>query len=437
MADDRNDFFYAPELELLPRDQLRALQLARLTDTVTRAYERVPHYQAAMKEVGVTPQDIRGLDDIRRLPFTTKDCLRSNYPFGMFAVPREQVVRLHASSGTTGLPTVVGYTAKDIDTWTELMARSMACAGARPGDVAHNANQYGMFTGGLGFHYGAERLGCTVTPMSGGNTARQLMLMRDFGATVLIANPSYAFKLAEAAEESGIDIKSKLRVGLFGAEPWSDAMRAEIESRLGIITGDFWGLSEMTGPGVSVNCIGGHGLHVWEDCFFIEIVDPVTMEPLGDGEIGEIVITTLAKQAQPILRYRTRDLSSLSHEPCSCGRTHARIQRVVGRSDDMLIIRGVNVFPSQIETVLLAVPGVVPHYELVVHQEGPMVAMTVRVEASPQLGQGEYAGVAAVVRDRIKSAVGVTVHVDVTAPGALPRWEVGKAVRVRDLRRSA
>jgi phenylacetate-CoA ligase len=317
------------------------------------------------------------------------------------------------------------------------MARSMACAGTRPDDIAHNAYNYGMFTGGLGFHYGAERLGCAVIPMSGGNTARQLQLMHDFGATVLMATPSYALKLAEAAEEAGIDIKSKLRIGLFGAEPWSNAMRAEVEARLGISTGDFWGLSEMTGPGVSCNCVGGEGLHLWEDCFLVEIVDPDTMEPLPNGEIGEIVITTLAKEAQPILRYRTRDLSSISEEPCDCGRTHARIQRIIGRSDDMLIIRGVNVFPSQIETVLLAVPGVEPHYELVVQQEGPMIGLTVKAEAGPLVGAGDYAGIAERIREKIKSEVGVSATVDVTAPGVLPRWEQGKAVRVRDLRQPA
>jgi len=436
MNSQAGTFMYAADIEKMPRDQLRKLQLERLKTQVGRTYYNTEYYRKRMDQAGVKPDDIKTLDDIRKLPMTSKEDLRENFPFGMFAVPRTDVVRLHVSSGTTGTPTVVGYTMADLNVWTELVARSIACVGVRPGDVFHNATALGMFTGGMGFHYGAERLGCTVVPMSAGNTTKQLALMRDFGAEVLCCTPSYALRLTEVAEETGINIQDKLRVGLFGAEAWSNEMRSNLEQRLGITTGDFWGLSEMTGPGVSVDCNEKNGLHVWEDCFLIEVLDPVTLEPVGPGETGEIVISTLVKQAQPILRFRCRDLTRLIEEPCPCGRTHVRIERVFGRSDDMLTIRGVNLFPSQIESVLVNTKGIEHHYELVVEQSGAMAELTVNVEAAKTTDIAQYAQLSATVGQIIKSTIGVTSIVKVLAPGSLPRWEEGKAVRVRDLRKS-
>jgi phenylacetate-CoA ligase len=369
-----------------------------------------------------------------------KTDLRDNYPFGMFAVPRDQLVRLHASSGTTGKPTVVGYTRGDLDLWSELMARSFACAGAMPGDIVHNAYGYGLFTGGLGAHYGAERLGCTVVPLSGGGTERQVVLLADFGAHVLCATPSYALNIAEVAHQMGIDLrKSALRLGLFGAEPWSDAMRHDLELRLGIKAVDIYGLSEILGPGVACEChVAQAGLHGWEDHFLFEVVDSATLQPLAPGEAGELVITTLTKEALPMIRYRTRDITRLDPEPCACGRTHVRIMRVTGRDDDMIIIRGVNVYPSQVEAVLVGFPGLAPHYQVVLTREGALDAMIVEVELAPDapMTAADRARKSREVSHHIKSLIGVTCTVAVKAPGEVPRSQ-GKAVRVRDLREQA
>nr|WP_207063291.1 phenylacetate--CoA ligase [Motiliproteus sp. SC1-56] len=426
---------YQPEIETLPRDQLAALQLDRLKDTLRRAYEKVPHFRRRFDEAGVSPEDLKSLEDIARFPFTVKTDLRDNYPFGMFAVPRKQVARVHASSGTTGKPTVVGYTQGDLDRWGELMARSIACAGGTPDDALHNAYGYGLFTGGLGAHYGAEKLGCMVTPMSGGNTEKQNIVLRDFGANVLCATPSFALNLADHAERQGIDLRnSELRIGIFGAEPWTEAMRAELEQRLNIKAVDIYGLSEIMGPGVAVECCEAQaGLHGWEDHFLFEVIDPDTGIPLPMGETGELVITTLTKEALPMIRYRTRDITRLSAEPCSCGRTHVRIMRVTGRNDDMMIIRGVNVYPSQIEAVLVGFPNIAPHYQLVIRREGVMDTLDAEVEAAPELNADQYPAVAEKVQRHIKSIVGISCKVIIKAPGEVPRSE-GKAVRVVDKR---
>ncbi|KAA5607107.1 phenylacetate--CoA ligase [Roseospira marina] len=423
-----------PAVESLDRVALATLQWERLRHTLAHAYENVPHVRRAFDAKGVHPEDLRDLSDLRHFPFTVKTDLRDNYPYGLFAVPREQVVRIHASSGTTGKPTVVGYTAGDIDRWAGLMARAMATAGVRPGEVVHNAYGYGLFTGGMGFHYGAERLGCTVVPMSGGNTERQIHAMLDLEASVLCATPSYALNLAEVAERLGIDLRaSALRIGLFGAEPWSDGLRHELDERLGIRATDSYGLSEVMGPGVAMECPERCGLHGWEDHFLFEVIDPDTLEPLPMGETGELVITTLTKEALPMIRYRTRDITRLTDEPCACGRTHVRILRVAGRNDDMIILRGVNVYPSQVEAVMLGFPGTAPHYLLTVRREGVMDRLDVQVEAAPDLDVDAYPAVADKVRHRIKSNIGVTCGVTVVPPGTVPRSE-GKAVRVKDLR---
>jgi phenylacetate-CoA ligase len=382
---------------------------------------------------------LKSLDDIRRFPFTTKADMRDTYPFGLFAVPREKTVRLHASSGTTGKATVVGYTQSDIDLWTDLMARCLACMGARPGDIVHNAYGYGLFTGGLGVHYGAERLGCTVIPVSGGMTERQVTLLQDFGARVLCATPSYALNIAEVAEGMGVDIrKLPLSVGIFGAEPWSDAMRRDIDARLGIQAVDLYGLSEIIGPGVASECLAVRsGLHGWEDHFLFEVIDPKTLEPVAAGEPGELVITTLTKEALPMIRYRSRDITRLNHEPCACGRTHVRIMRVTGRDDDMMIIRGVNVYPSQVEAVLVGVAGVAPHYQIVLTREGALDAMSIEVEIAPGAPDGEpdRQKIASNVVSQIKARLGVSCQAIIKLPGEVPRSQ-GKAVRVRDLRKS-
>ncbi|WP_041794728.1 phenylacetate--CoA ligase family protein [Pararhodospirillum photometricum] len=421
--------------ETMPRDQIAALQLTRLQATLAHAYANVPHTRAAFDAKGVKPEDLKSLEDLARFPFTVKDDLRRGYPFGMFAVPREKVVRLHASSGTTGRPTVVGYTPDDLALWGNLMARCFMSGGATPGDIVHNAYGYGLFTGGLGAHYGAERLGCSVVPMSGGNTEKQVMLISDFGANVLCATPSYALNIAEEAERKGVDLKNgPLRVGLFGAEPWSQGMRQELQDRLGIRAVDVYGLSEIMGPGVAVECVQQNGLHGWEDHFLFEVIDPETLEPLPLGEQGELVITTLSKQALPMIRYRTRDITRLTDAPCACGRTHVRILRVTGRNDDMMIIRGVNVYPSQIESVMIGRPGLSPHYQLVLQREGNLDSLTVEVEALDGVDPATYDSVGQQVRHTIKSLIGVTTRVVVLSPGELPRSQ-GKAVRVRDLRR--
>jgi phenylacetate-CoA ligase len=436
---DAMPFMFDRAAECMPRTELAALQLARLQKTLQRAYAKVPHFRRKFDEARVKPEQLRSLDDLARFPFTLKTDLRDNYPFSMFAVPRAELLRLHASSGTTGRPTVVGYTRADLDLWSDLMARCLACAGARPGDIVHNAYGYGLFTGGLGAHYGAERLGCTVVPMSGGGTERQVTLLQDFGADILCATPSYALNIAEVAETMGIDIRNlPVRCGAFGAEPWSEALRHDLEARLGIKAVDIYGLSEIIGPGVACECgTVQNGLHGWEDHFLFEVVDPKTLERLPNGEPGELVITTLSKEALPMIRYRTRDITTLTSEPCACGRTHTRIMRVTGRDDDMLIIRGVNVFPSQIEAVLVGFPGLAPHYQIVLTREGPLDAVTLEVElvaGAPSDGAALMKK-ADEIRHHLKSMIGVTCSILVQKPGAVPRSQ-GKAVRVRDLRKT-
>jgi len=423
--------------ETMPREALARLQLRRLKASIVNAYDNVAFHRRRMKALGFEPGDLKRLDDLGGLPFTLKTDLRDHYPFGLFARPQAEVVRLHASSGTTGKPTVVGYTAKDIDTWAALMARSLACAGARPGNIIHNAYGYGLFTGGLGAHYGVERLGATVVPMSGGSTERQIVLITDFGARVLCATPSYALAMAEVAEKQGVDLRqSKLEIGVFGAEPWSEAMRREVEARLGLKALDIYGLSEIMGPGVACECEEAQdGLHGWEDHFLFEVIDTDTGKALQEGEVGELVITTLTKEALPMIRYRTRDITRLSTERCACGRTHVRIKRITGRNDDMLIIRGVNVYPSQIEAVLVGLPDVAPHYLLVVERKGTLDHLSVEVELMPNVVPTveQRRVVSESVRHHIKSIIGVTADVVVKEPGEIPR-SMGKAVRVRDLR---
>ncbi len=423
-----------PALETMPREQLAEMQLERLQATVRNAYDHVPLQRARLDDAGIGRDGIYSLDDVPQLPFTLKADLRDSYPFGLFARPPEQLSRLHASSGTTGRPTVVGYTAGDLDRWADLVARSLKCAGANLGDVIHNSYGYGLFTGGLGAHYGAERLGALVVPISGGSTERQVALIRDFQARVLCSTPSYALAIAEVAERLGFDLrKSSLEIGVFGAEPWGAAMRDEIESRLGLRAFDIYGLSEIMGPGVACECAAHSGLHGWEDHFLFEIIDPESGRPLPEGEAGELVITTLTKEALPMLRYRTRDITRLTSARCDCGRTHQRILRITGRNDDMLIIRGVNVYPSQIEAALMGRPGIAPHYQLVVERQGTLDQISVEVEARLGIEASDYAAIARDAIHHIKSLIGITAAVSVKAPGEIPRSE-GKAVRVRDLR---
>lgn len=427
------------EFETLPREALEALQLKRLQHQIERVYAAVPYYRSKMVEIGVKPSDIKNLKDIRKLPFTTKEDLRLNYPFGLFAVPFERVVRIHASSGTTGKPTVVGYTKRDIDSWAELMARTLSCGGAHQGDVVHNAYGYGLFTGGLGAHYGAEKLGAAVIPISGGNSKRQIMIMQDFGSTVLMCTPSYALNLADVMKEMNVEPASlKLRVGLFGAEPWSENMREEIQKRLNLKAIDIFGLSEVMGPGVASECIEEqHGLHIFEDYFVPEIVDPKTMEPLPHGEHGELVFTTLTKEAFPVIRYRTKDISRIISEPCSCGRTFHRMERITGRTDDMLIIRGVNVFPSQIEHVLMSIEGVEPHYQIIVGREGSLDVVEVQVEVSENIFSDEVKVLEKLgkkIEREIKDLLGISCKIKLVEPKTIQRSE-GKAKRVIDNRK--
>jgi phenylacetate-CoA ligase len=382
---------------------------------------------------------VRSLDDLRRLPFTYKDNLRDNYPFGMFTVPMDDIVRIHASSGTTGKPTVVGYTARDIQTWSELMARTLMAGGATRGDMIHNAYGYGLFTGGLGFHYGAEKLGASVIPISGGNTKRQVMIMTDFGPTILTCTPSYALLIAEVAEEMGVDFREfNFKAGIFGAEPWSEQMREEIERKLNLKAMDIYGLSEIIGPGVSVECIEAqNGLHIFEDHFIPEIIDPDTEEVLPYGTPGELVFTTITKEAFPVIRYRTRDISVLYPEPCRCGRTIVRMGRVQGRSDDMLIIRGVNVFPSQIESVIMEIDGIEPYYQLEVAREGRLDTLTVKVEVNEKVFSDEVKNLQNMERKlekNIKEMLSVSAQVRLVEPKSIQRSE-GKAVRVIDKRK--
>lgn len=416
---------YEP-IETASVDELRSLQTDRLVATVRRAYDNIGHYRQAFDGAGVHPDDITSLDDLARLPFLVKDDLRAAYPFGMFAVPREDLVRVHASSGTTGKPTVVGYTAADIDTWSTVVARSLYAAGGRSGDLLHNAYGYGLFTGGLGAHYGGEKLGCTVVPFGGGQTERQIQLITDFMPRLITVTPSYCLNLIDEMERLGLDpAGSSLEVGIFGAEPWSEGMRAEIEERLGIDAVDIYGLSEVIGPGVAQECVETKdGLTIWEDHFYPEIIDPDTGEVLPDGAEGELVITSLTKEALPVIRYRTRDITTLLP---GTARTMRRLARITGRSDDMLIIRGVNVYPSQIEAELMQVEGLTPHYQLHRGEDGNMATLTVRVEALDT--QADRSVLAEQARHRIKTMVGVTAVVEVVDPFTVPRSQ-GKAQRV-------
>ncbi len=426
------------EFETLPREAIESLQFKRLRQTLDRVNATVPFYREHFRKNGVNPDMLKSLDDLRRFPFTYKQDMRDNYPYGLFAVPLDQIVRIHASSGTTGKPTVVGYTRRDIETWSELMARSFVAAGAHQGDVIHNAYGYGLFTGGLGAHYGAEKLGASVIPMSGGNTKKQIMIMQDFGSTVLTCTPSYSLFLAETAAEMGLDMRDfKVRIGIFGAEPWSDKMRDEIQEKCNLTAIDIYGLSEILGPGVAIECHQAqHGLHIWEDHFLPEIIDPETGEVLPDGEKGELVITTITKEGIPLIRYRTRDITRLISEPCICGRTHKRIERLSGRSDDMLIIRGVNVFPSQIESVLITIEGVEPHYQLIVDLDENLDTLEVQVEVNEKTFSDEIKVLQDLsnrIRKEIKDLLGVTCKVRLVEPKSLARSE-GKAKRVIDNR---
>ncbi len=424
-------------IEVASRDEIAALQLARLKSTLRLAYDKIAHYRQAFEALAVHPDDLHSLDDLRKFPFTCKDDLRANYPFGMFAVPREQVVRIHASSGTTGKPTVVGYTKADIEMWAEVMARSIRGAGGRPGDIVHVAYGYGLFTGGLGAHYGAERLGCTVVPMSGGQTARQVQLINDFRPDIIMVTPSYMLAIGDEFVREGLDPRqSSLRIGLHGAEPWTAAMRHEIEQRFDMNALDIYGLSEIIGPGVACECIESKdGLHLWEDHFYPEIVDPATGEPVADGEPGELVLTSLTKEAMPVIRYRTRDLTRLLP---GTARTMRRMEKVSGRTDDMLIIRGVNVFPTQIEELILKERMLSPHYVLEVYRREHLDTLDVVVEARPEPEPEAHdaharQACAARLAHAVKAYVGVSVRVRVAEVGEIER-SVGKAKRIIDMR---
>jgi phenylacetate-CoA ligase len=409
------------------------VQSQRLRDAVERAYQHVPLYRRKFDQAGVKPGDIRSIDDIGKLPFTVKDDFREQYPFGMFAVPMERIVRIHASSGTTGKPTVVGYTRDDIDMWAVCCARMLACGGGTAKDILQVAYGYGLFTGGLGLHYGGEKLGAAVIPMSGGNTKKQLMLMKDFGTTLLACTPSYALQVAEVAAEEGIDIRSlKLKAGFFGAEPWTEEMRRQIEARLHIKALDIYGLSEVIGPGVAGECLEQSGLHVFEDHFFPEVIDPATGQPVPPGQPGELVFTCLTKEAIPLIRYRTRDISRLMEEACPCGRAFRRIERLSGRTDDMLIIRGVNVFPSQIESVLMKIEGVEPNYLIVVDRSGVLADIEVKVEVSERLFSDEVKQLEALRRrigEEMRSVLSLNAKITLVEPKSLER-AAGKVQRV-------
>ena len=422
--------------ERLSADELRELQLERLQWTLRHAYDNVPHYRQAFDAAGVHPDDCRELPDLARFPTTSKADLRENYPFGMFAVPQEQVRRVHASSGTTGRPTVVGYTERDIDTWATVMARSIRAAGGRPGDRLHNAYGYGLFTGGLGAHYGAEKLGCTVIPVSGGMTPRQVQLITDFEPRVIMVTPSYMLTIIDEMEKQGIDPRStSLEIGIFGAEPWTEQMRQEMEQRLDIQAVDIYGLSEVMGPGVSQECVETKdGLHVWEDHFYPEIIDPITGEVLPEGEQGELVFTSLTKEAMPVIRYRTRDLTRLL--PGTARPGMRRMEKITGRTDDMIILRGVNLFPTQIEEIVLRTPGLSPHFALELTTRGRMDHLTVRIEARPDCPSERRPVAAAEVATGVKDTVGTTVEVLVVDPETLPR-SVGKLQRLADNRARA
>lgn len=429
--------YWNAEIETMDIEALKKLQGERLRATIERVYNNVPYYAERMKKAGLTPDDIRGIEDLKKLPFTYKEDLRNNYPFGTFAVPMDQVVRVHASSGTTGKMTVVGYTQKDIDTWTECMARSLTNVGVTNEDVVHVAYGYGLFTGGLGLHYGAEKVGAVVVPVSGGNTKRQVQLLQDFKATVLCCTPSYALYIADEMAEMGVKKEDlSLRIGIFGAEPWSDEMRRQIEEKLGIKAYDIYGLSEIIGPGVSMDCEHQKGLHIQADHFIPEIIDPETEEVLPEGSTGELVFTCISKEALPLIRYRTRDLSILDWQKCSCGRTSPRMLRVTGRSDDMLIIRGVNVFPSQVESVLLKYAEVEPHYMIVVDRKDNLDIMEIQIEVTNGLFSDEIRKLEALertIRDDIESTLGIHAKVRLVEHKTIQRSE-GKAKRVVDKR---
>ncbi|MFA7468160.1 MAG: phenylacetate--CoA ligase [Desulfotomaculaceae bacterium] len=429
--------YWQEEYETMTRDKLEELQLQRLQQTLQRVYDNVPFYRQSLDEAGISPGDVKSLADLQKMPITVKKDLRDNYPFGLFAAPMEKVVRVHASSGTTGKPIVVGYTKNDINNWADLVSRAIRMTGGTNKDIVQVGFGYGLFTGGLGLHFGTEHFGATVVPISGGNTARQLMLMQDFGATILACTPSYALYLAEEIQNAGIDPQNlKLKIGIFGAEPWSERMRDQLESKLNIKAFDIYGLSEVLGPGVSAECSEKKGLHIFEDHFIAEIVDPETGKPLPYGQPGELVITSLTKEAFPIIRYNTRDISVLNVEPCGCGRTHVRMQRVTGRTDDMLIIRGVNVFPSQIESVLLEFGDAEPHYLLVVDRKGSLDNLEIWVELNERFFSDKVRALEDLenkMRARILSVLGISARIKFVEPRTIPRSE-GKAKRVVDKR---
>ncbi|MEW6458348.1 MAG: phenylacetate--CoA ligase [Bacillota bacterium] len=424
-------------METLPREDMERLQLDRLKSVIRRVYQKVPFYRNRLQEMGFKPTDIKNLSDLQKLPFTEKDDLRDNYPYGLFAVPLEKMVRIHASSGTTGRPTVVGYTRKDLRTWSELVARVVVQAGVKPRDVVQICFSYGLFTGGFGLHYGLERVGATVVPASAGNTQRQLRLMQDFNTTALVSTPTYALYIAEVARENGLDpARLGLRLGLFGSEPWSEGMRHELQTAWGFTATDNYGMSELIGPGVSGECRFQDGLHISEDHFLPEIIDPETGETLPPGEQGELVITTLTKEGLPLLRYRTRDLTTLDYTPCPCGRTTVRMHRVFGRTDDMLIIRGVNVFPSQVEEILMDTAGVGPHYQIIVDRKGYLDEMEVQVELAADYFTGAFRDLETLernIKERLQSTLNITPKVKLVEYRSLERT-AGKAKRVIDRR---
>jgi phenylacetate-CoA ligase len=429
--------YWNESYECMPKERLKELQLERLKRMVNRIFDNVPFYRNKFQEMGLGPEDVRSLEDLKKLPFTNKTDLRDNYPYGLFAEPLSKIVRIHASSGTTGKPTVVGYTRNDLALWSECAARALVCAGADEHSVIQNSYGYGLFTGGMGIHGGAERLGASIIPMSGGNTQKQIMLMRDFGTTHLTCTPSYASYLGEALKDAGIDPNNlPLRAGVFGAEPWSENMRRNIEKSLGIKAHDIYGLSEICGPGVAIECGEQNGLHIWEDHFLAEIINPATGENMPEGEDGELVVTTLTKEGIPLLRYRTHDITHLIEEPCPCGRTHHRIARISGRTDDMLIIRGVNVFPTQIESALLAAGDVQPHYQLIVRRAGTLDTLEIKVELGEDFDLNsitELENLERRIKERIHSVIGINAKIVLVEPKSLPRSD-GKAKRVIDLR---
>jgi phenylacetate-CoA ligase len=428
---------WEPQYECMSRDEMQAVQLDRMQAVAHTVYDKVPYYKNAFDKYGIKPEDVKRLEDIQKLPFTGKEALMDNYPFGLFAVPKKEIVRIHASSGTTGKQKVVGYTKRDIKIWAGLIARLVTMAGVTDEDVAQICFGYGLFTGGFGLHYGLEKVGATIIPASVGNTEKQITLMQDFESTVLVSTPSYALYMAEVAEDMGVDTAElKLRVGLFGAEPWSESMRKEIERRWHIKATDNYGLSELIGPGVAGECLYGEGLHINEDHFYPEIINPETGEVLGFGQTGELVFTSLTKEAFPIIRYRTRDISMLMNEPCACGRTTIKMKKVTGRADDMLIIRGVNVYPSQIETVLMETEGVAPHYQLIVTKKGYLDDLEVKVELSQEKFSGKFKELEELeikLKNKIHKALSVSAKVKLLEPKSIERTE-GKAKRVIDLR---